>query len=105
MDLHKRMVLILGAGGVARAAAHALHRAGAIVHIANRTLERAKKLADEVNAEALDWTARHKEECDLVINCTPIGMHPNVDDSPLHASYLRRAWWFSTRFTRRKRPC
>jgi 3-dehydroquinate dehydratase/shikimate dehydrogenase len=88
-DLHKRMVLILGAGGVARAAAHVLHRAGAIVHIANRTLNRAEKLADEVNAEALDWTARHKEGCDLVINCTPVGMHPNVDESPLHASYLR----------------
>jgi 3-dehydroquinate dehydratase/shikimate dehydrogenase len=89
LDLHKRMVLILGAGGVARAVAHALHRAGAIVHIANRTQERAEKLADEVNAEALDWTARHKEGCDLVVNCTPVGMHPHVDESPLHASYLR----------------
>src|SRR5439155_27269086 len=34
LDLHKRMVLILGAGGVARAVVHALHRAGAIVHVA-----------------------------------------------------------------------
>jgi 3-dehydroquinate dehydratase/shikimate dehydrogenase len=89
LDLHKRMVLILGAGGVARAVAHALHRAGATVHIANRTLDRAEKLADEVIAEALDWTARHKEGCDLVVNCTPVGMHPNVDESPLHASFLR----------------
>jgi 3-dehydroquinate dehydratase/shikimate dehydrogenase len=83
------MVLILGAGGVARAAAYALHKAGAIVHIANRTLDRAEKLADEVSGEALDWTARHKEGCDLVINATPVGMHPNIDESPLHASYLR----------------
>ncbi len=89
LDLHKRMVLVLGAGGVARAVVHALHRAGAVVHIANRTLDRAERLADEVSGEALDWTARHKEGCDLVVNCTPVGMHPNVDDSPLHASYLR----------------
>jgi 3-dehydroquinate dehydratase/shikimate dehydrogenase len=89
LDMHKRMVLILGAGGVARAAAHALHKAGATVHIANRTVERAKKLADEVNGEALDWTARHKDSCDLVVNCTPVGMHPNIDESPLHASFLR----------------
>lgn len=89
LDLHKRMVLILGAGGAARAVAHALHRAGAIVHIANRTSERAEKLADEINAEALDWNARHKEGCDLVVNCTPVGMHPHVDESPLHASFLR----------------
>jgi 3-dehydroquinate dehydratase/shikimate dehydrogenase len=89
LDLHKRMVLILGAGGVARAAAHALSKAGAIVHIANRDSERAEKLAHEINGEALDWTARHKEGCDLVINCTPVGMHPNVDESPLHGSFLR----------------
>jgi 3-dehydroquinate dehydratase/shikimate dehydrogenase len=89
LDLHKRMVLILGAGGVARAAAYALHKAGAIVHVANRTLERAEKLADEVSGEGLDWTARHKEGCDLVINATPVGMYPNVDESPLHAGYLR----------------
>ncbi len=28
--------------------------------------------------------------CDLVINCTPVGMHPEVDDTPLHHSFLRR---------------
>jgi 3-dehydroquinate dehydratase/shikimate dehydrogenase len=89
LDLHRRMVLILGAGGVARAAAHALHRAGANVHIANRTFDRAARLAAEIHAEALDWNARHKDNCDLVINCTPVGMHPNVDDSPVHASFLR----------------
>jgi 3-dehydroquinate dehydratase/shikimate dehydrogenase len=89
LDLHKRMILILGAGGVARAAAHLFARAGAIVHIANRGPDRAETLAKEVNGEALDWTARHKEGCDLVVNCTPVGMHPNIDESPLHASFLR----------------
>jgi 3-dehydroquinate dehydratase/shikimate dehydrogenase len=89
VDLHKRMVLILGSGGVARAAAYAMSRSGAIVHIANRTYERAEKLAAEVHGEALDWNARHKEGCVLVINCTPVGMHPNVDESPLHAGFLQ----------------
>src|SRR5205823_9426983 len=89
LDLHKRMVLILGAGGVARAVAHALHRAGAIVHIANRTLERAQRLAGEVSAEPLEWTARHKDGCDLVVKCTRAGLHPHLDGSPLHAGCLR----------------
>jgi 3-dehydroquinate dehydratase/shikimate dehydrogenase len=89
LDLHRKMVLVLGAGGVARAVAHAMHRVGAVVHIANRTYDRAKRLADEINAEALDWNARHKEGCELVFNCTPVGMHPNLDESPIHASYLR----------------
>lgn len=89
VSFSRRMVLILGAGGVARAAAFALSRAGAIVHIANRTADRAERLAKEVHGEALDWNARHKEGCDLVVNCTPMGMHPNVDESPIHASFLR----------------
>lgn len=88
-DIVKRMVLILGAGGVARAAAYAMVRSGASVYITNRTAERAEKLAREVRCEALDWNARHKEGCDTVINCTPVGMHPHVDESPIHASFLR----------------
>ena len=88
-DLHKRPVLILGAGGVARAIAHALHHAGCSIWVASRTYERAAKLAREVSGEPLDWLARHKEGCEIVINCTPVGMHPNVDESPIHAGFLR----------------
>src|SRR5262249_17988746 len=88
-DLNKRMVLIVGAGGVARAAAYAMVRAGASVYITNRTAERAEKLAREVRCEALDWNARHKEGCHTVINCTPGGMNPHGDATPIHASFLR----------------
>ncbi|MFL5330860.1 MAG: type I 3-dehydroquinate dehydratase [Gemmataceae bacterium] len=88
-DLHKWPVLILGAGGLARTAAHALAKVHCTLWIASRTHERAEKLAKEVGGEPLDWKARHKEGCRIVINCTPIGMHPNVDESPLHNSYLR----------------
>lgn len=88
-DLHRRMVLVLGAGGIARAAAHAVHRAGGTVYIAGRTLDRAQKLAGEISAEALDWNARHREGCEIVVNCTPVGMHPNLDETPVHASFLK----------------
>jgi 3-dehydroquinate dehydratase/shikimate dehydrogenase len=37
----------------------------------------------------VDWTARHSVLCDLVVNCTSVGLHPNVDDSPLHHSFLK----------------
>ncbi|HXG08619.1 MAG TPA: type I 3-dehydroquinate dehydratase, partial [Gemmataceae bacterium] len=43
--LQSKAVLVLGAGGVARAVAHAMHRAGAAVTVVNRTTERAQKLA------------------------------------------------------------
>jgi 3-dehydroquinate dehydratase/shikimate dehydrogenase len=87
--LSSRTVLILGAGGVARAVAHALHRKGANVSIVNRTAERAHRLAGEIGCRHLDWAARHSVICDTVINCTSVGMHPNVDESPLHPSFLR----------------
>jgi 3-dehydroquinate dehydratase/shikimate dehydrogenase len=83
-------VLLLGAGGVARTLAHALRKAGVQqIVIAGRTLERVEKLAAEVNGKAIDWAARTNAACDIVVNCTPIGMHPNVDDTPLPASSLR----------------
>ncbi len=82
--------LVLGAGGAARAIAFALHRAGTQVTVAARTPERAQKLAEEVGCKHVDWAARHNvTPCDVVVNCTPVGMHPNVDESPLHVSFLR----------------
>jgi 3-dehydroquinate dehydratase/shikimate dehydrogenase len=87
--LHSRTALILGAGGVARAVGHALRRGGASVMIANRNHERGLQLAEEVGCRAIDWAARHNVICDTLINCTSVGMHPNIDDSPIHASFLK----------------
>lgn len=88
-DLSKVPVLILGSGGMARAAAHALARAHATLWIAGRNHDATKRLAEEVGGEALEWAGRHKEGCPIAVNCTPVGMHPNVNDSPLHTSFLR----------------
>lgn len=84
-----RVALVLGAGGVARAVANALHREGALVTLANRTSERAAALANEIGCRHVEWTARHSGTYDTVVNCTSVGMHPNVDDSPLHPSFLK----------------
>jgi 3-dehydroquinate dehydratase/shikimate dehydrogenase len=83
------VALVLGAGGAARAVVHALKHMGVSVTISSRTLDRAQFLAEEINADAVDWPARHRINCDVLINCTPIGMHPNLDESPVHAGFLR----------------
>jgi 3-dehydroquinate dehydratase/shikimate dehydrogenase len=88
-SLQSRTVLVLGAGGIARAVAHALHQAGSLVTIVNRTPDRSHKLAEEVGCRFVDWGARHSVICDLVINCTSVGMHPNIDESPLHSSFFK----------------
>ena len=84
-----RTVLILGAGGVARAIAHGLKREGAALTIANRTYDRAMALAEELDCRAVDWEARHNILCDTLINCTSVGMFPHMDESPIHSSYLK----------------
>ncbi|HMO34602.1 MAG TPA: shikimate dehydrogenase [Gemmatales bacterium] len=88
-SVHGRQVLILGAGGTARTLAHGLHKEGALVIIANRSLEAALGLADEIGCRAVDWNARNAQHCEIIINCTPVGQHPNVDESPLHPSVFR----------------
>lgn len=88
-SLNSRVVLVLGAGGIGRAVAHALRSEGALVNVANRTSDRAATLAEEVGGRHIEWQGRHSVLCDAVINCTSVGMHPDVDDSPLHHSFLK----------------
>jgi 3-dehydroquinate dehydratase/shikimate dehydrogenase len=88
-QLGSMTVLVLGAGGVARAVAHALHKAGAVVVLSNRTAPRGEKLAEEVGCRSLDWSLRHTGTWDLVVNATSVGMHPNVDECPLEPGFLK----------------
>jgi 3-dehydroquinate dehydratase / shikimate dehydrogenase len=82
--------MILGTGGASRAVAHALHRAGANpIWIVGRVADKTEKLAAEVHGKAVEWAARHNIDCQIVVNCTPIGMHPNLDESPLHGGFLK----------------
>jgi 3-dehydroquinate dehydratase/shikimate dehydrogenase len=87
--LHSRAALLLGAGGVARAVAHVLQRAGALLTVTNRTPERALKLKEEVGCRVCDWEARNSISCDLLVNCTSVGMHPNIDEMAIHPSFLK----------------
>ncbi len=88
-NLAGRTILILGAGGTARTLAYALHRRGALLYISNRTDNKAQHLAEEIGCRYCDWTARNAVVAEIFINCTPVGMHPNVDESPLHPSVFK----------------
>jgi 3-dehydroquinate dehydratase / shikimate dehydrogenase len=88
-QMNQLLVMILGAGGAARAIAFGLHHLGAHVTITSRNDERSAKLAAAVECKYVGWQGRHNVLCDVLINCTPVGMHPNVDESPIHASYLK----------------
>ncbi|MFW6189927.1 MAG: shikimate dehydrogenase [Planctomycetota bacterium] len=81
-------VLIVGAGGAARAIAYGLaSRAGRLV-IANRTRERAERLAKEFGAQVRELDAIASLNPDILVNATSVGMWPNVDDTPVPAEML-----------------
>lgn len=77
-----RGALLLGAGGVARAIGYGLRQRGAVVVVSSRTPERADQLAKEIGGRALPWNARYEIKPGILVNCTPIGMHPDMDRSP-----------------------
>jgi len=89
-DLKSLPVAIVGAGGVARAIVAGLSDAGAKIKIYNRTVNRAQELAVEFGCEFAGLDELDDLDAKLLINCTSIGMHPNVDATPVSAEYLKK---------------
>ncbi|MCH5377456.1 MAG: shikimate dehydrogenase [Planctomycetes bacterium] len=89
-SLWGKTALVLGAGGVSKAILYALRRREADVMVTARTYERAAVLADRFKCRPVQWFERTKVEADIIVNATPIGMHPNVDETPYDRSYLQR---------------
>jgi len=87
-DLREQRVAVIGAGGVARAVVAGFAHCGATVIIYNRTPEKARDLASRFKGHTGKVvSAPLKKLCDsccqIYINCTPIGMHPQVDAMPV----------------------
>ena len=97
-----RNILIIGAGGAARAIAFQFGYSGGEIVIANRTGERADRLARDVRSglselgktpsiESIGLGALPEKiaDADILINATSVGMHPDVDATPVPAGLLR----------------
>jgi 3-dehydroquinate dehydratase / shikimate dehydrogenase len=84
-----KTALVLGAGGVGKAITCGLVRRGANVVVADGQPRQALTLAQRFECRSVDWSARHSVSADLLFNCTPIGMHPNVDETPFEKHHLR----------------
>lgn len=95
-DLKNRKVLIIGAGGAARAIYFTLAHYGiSTIDIVNRTADKGIKLkADcpyKVNTEILDFSSAEKriEVYSLLIQTTSIGMSPEIDKVPLSVDRIK----------------
>jgi len=82
-------IAVVGAGGVARALVAGFSDAGAKVTIYNRTVQRAEQLAADFGCAFAGLDALPELDAKLVVNCTSIGMHPNVDRSPVPQEVLK----------------
>jgi shikimate dehydrogenase len=91
MPISGRRIVVIGAGGAARAVAHALVHEGGQVHVVNRTREKAVLLATEVGATAggLEDLDNLVAAADAVINCSSAGMLEYGSESPVLEAALR----------------
>jgi 3-dehydroquinate dehydratase/shikimate dehydrogenase len=87
LQMTGQRVVVLGAGGGARAAVWALVRQGARVEVAARRMDAATRLAADLGATAVPWPPR--ASWDLLVNATPIGTWPAVEASPLPRELVR----------------
>jgi 3-dehydroquinate dehydratase/shikimate dehydrogenase len=80
-------ILVVGAGGAARAAVFGLKERGSEVYILNRSLAPAQKLARQARARTLKRPDLKKQSFDVIINATPVGLG-NTAETPLQENEI-----------------
>jgi shikimate dehydrogenase len=88
MDLREKTFVVLGAGGAACAAVYGLREAGAMPVVVNRTLEKARRLADRFGCRWAPLADIGSLEGDCLVNTTPLGMVPETERTPLDEKFL-----------------
>ncbi len=91
VDLKDKNVLIIGAGGTAKAIGYGVHKKGSKVTVTyNRNKEKGLQLARELNAKVINIQNAGEEVIDILINCSPVGMSPNQEETPISSRHLRK---------------
>jgi 3-dehydroquinate dehydratase/shikimate dehydrogenase len=91
--LEKARILVIGAGGAARAAVFGLKERGSEVYILNRSAAPARKLAHQARARIMKRADLKKASFDVIINATPVGMG-NTRESPLQDKEINARFVF-----------
>ena len=89
-QLKSKSVVVIGAGGSSRALAYGLNENGADVHILNRTVGKAKSIAEDFDCDYGPLDGLKNIDYDILINTTPIGMHPNSNISPVSPNLIKK---------------
>lgn len=81
--LHSKKILVIGAGGAARALGLFLKKQNSEIYWYNRNPNKARKLIAEFTGNIVENLISVDNNFDIIINTTPIGMYPNISDTPL----------------------
>ena len=87
--LEGRSALVMGAGGAGMAVAYGLMGKGARVTLTDLNDELAEKLAGQYDCDFCAWNMRQSYVVQILANCTPVGMYPNVNECPIDKDSLR----------------
>lgn len=93
-DVKGKKIVILGAGGTARSISVKLAQEGAkSICIVNRTVEKARCIEEIINTRIHNiacsmgyeeaYSSKAIEQCDIIVNTTSLGLHPNIEGCPL----------------------
>jgi shikimate dehydrogenase len=88
--LKGEQVLILGAGGAARAIAFGVREEGAKVTLTDVDVPRAASLARDLEVEAIPLAAVAQCPANILVNATPVGMEPDTAGIPIDSELLGR---------------
>jgi len=83
IEVRGKNVLLVGAGGAARAIAYEFAQEGARITIANRTIQKAVSLAKEVGGigVGLDLLGELIQDSEILVNSTSVGMYPKINET------------------------
>jgi shikimate dehydrogenase len=97
-EITGKKALILGAGGAAKAVSFAISEDLDALYIVNRTEKRAIKLAKDLTNKmtikaigknmSINTLKNLVDEVDILINTTPLGMYPDIEESPISEEML-----------------
>ena len=85
-SLKDKNILILGSGGTAKAIGYGIKEKGGRLTVSyNRNKERGESLAKELDCQLVHCSDAGTQSIDILINCSPVGMNPNINQTPFIA--------------------